>query len=235
MMPDAKICEAVSVYEPLCQVTLDEARNILSYTQLLTLSCQYLDGLSYLHDKKSVLHRDIKPTNLGLATVNPPWGIILDVDNAWKTTTCTDHMVGTLCFLAPEIVDLKVYKTQKGKNMRQPSPYGCPADVWALGASFWETHIGVRRENICINIARYNEMIMKVNHLDTVKPYGAEYRKILRQMLAWQPDSRILAGQAHAKMAQLEKLQQHEDGRPTIPIEDEEEQPPRSRRRKSEK
>ena len=76
---------------------------------LSSLLRYHLDGLSFLHYKKGVMHRDIKRNNLGVATLSLLRDIIFDLDSATGKETSRDHGVGTLGCLAPETVASKTW------------------------------------------------------------------------------------------------------------------------------
>lgn len=94
----------------------------------------YLNGLSFLH-QKGIMHRDINPNNLAVTSLDNPIGIVIDLDSATSFETSTDHMVGTLAYLAPEVASLKENKT---------GCYDKAIDVWALGLSMVAIHTGQR-------------------------------------------------------------------------------------------
>lgn len=121
----ASLADMISAYQP-------------DFPAKLTLLTDYLNGLSYLHDQKSVMHRDINPSNLAVVSFGNPKGIILDLDSATPSPTSTDHMKGTLQYLAPEIMDWKNWNNVG----QQPAPYGKSVDVWALGLSMFALYHG---------------------------------------------------------------------------------------------
>jgi hypothetical protein len=45
-----------------------------------------------------VMHRDIKPMNLGVVGLTPIYGVLLNLDDAIKEQTSTDHSKGTLLY-----------------------------------------------------------------------------------------------------------------------------------------
>ena len=47
-----------------------------------TLLVDFLKGLTYLHNRRGIIHRDVNPSNLGVVSFNPPRGILLDLDPA---------------------------------------------------------------------------------------------------------------------------------------------------------
>ena len=82
------------------------------------------------------MHRDIKPSNLGVLSFSPPRGIILDLDAATTEEASDDHGKGTVCYLAPEIINLKMVSGSKSDR------YGTPVDVFALGMSAFHALLG---------------------------------------------------------------------------------------------
>ena len=99
----------------------------------------YANGLSHLHEK-GIMHRDIKPENLAITSIKDPTGVILDLDGATTSKTSTDHMQGTVPYLAPEIIALKDWKPRHGPI---PCSYEKSDDIWALGLSMfalWTNH-----------------------------------------------------------------------------------------------
>ena len=75
------------------------------------------------------MHRDINPNNLTVTSLDDPKGVIIDLDSATMEELSFDHMRGTITYLAPEIVDLKVSQDLK--------PYEKSVDSWALGLSMY--------------------------------------------------------------------------------------------------
>ncbi|KAL8950864.1 MAG: hypothetical protein Q9222_003118 [Ikaeria aurantiellina] len=84
------------------------------------------------------MHRDINPNNLAVTSLHNPTGIIIDLDSATTSPISTNHTRGTLPYLAPEIMALKLWK----QGMKRPPPYGRIIDTWALGLSMYALHCG---------------------------------------------------------------------------------------------
>lgn len=105
-----------------------------------TLLRDYLRGLSYLHDQKHVMHLDLKPSNLAVLSLDYPKGVILDLDSATADATSTDHMKGTIPYLAPEVIKLKAW--EESKSSQRPPPFDKSVDIWALGLSMYALHFG---------------------------------------------------------------------------------------------
>ena len=115
------------VYSPLVAMTLSDVISSYDTSTPIQVSLlrDYLNGLSHLH-QNGIMHRDIKPQNLAILSLQDPRGVILDLDAATTSPTSVDHMQGTVPYLAPEIITLK-----NGTGL----PYEKGVDVWALGLS----------------------------------------------------------------------------------------------------
>lgn len=140
---DTGVPDAYCVYTPLAVASLSHVIN--AYTPdiaaKLALFADYLTGLSFLHDKKGIMHRDISPGNLAITSLYKPRGIIIDLDAATTLDASEDHLNGTIPFLAPEIMDLKRWE-KEGKQGQQPPLYGRSVDTWALGLAIYALHAG---------------------------------------------------------------------------------------------
>lgn len=128
------------MYSPLAVASLTDV--IASYQSdlpaRLALFRDFSSGLSYLHDDKGMMHRDINPNNLAVLSFNHPKGIILDLDSVTRARDSTNHHKGTMSYLAPEIIELKDWE-EKGPH---PPPYTNSVDIWALGLSMFALHSG---------------------------------------------------------------------------------------------
>jgi serine/threonine protein kinase len=90
---ETKVPSAYCVHTPLAMRSLEDT--IRSYradpAAQITLLGDFLNGLSYLHEQKHVMHLDIKPGNLGVLSFAKPKGVILDFDSATSELTSEDH------------------------------------------------------------------------------------------------------------------------------------------------
>ena len=141
---------AFCVYKPLAMGSLLDVIGLYTsdiYAQS-TLLVDYLKGLTFLHDEKGVMHRDVNPNNLGVVSFDPPRGVLLDLDSATREEESLDHMQGTLPYLAPEIIELKVVERRSaGASTASGAwpgrvPYRQGVDVWAMGLSVYALYVG---------------------------------------------------------------------------------------------
>ena len=163
------------------------------------------------------MHRDIKPRNLGIVTLNPPTGVIFDLDDATQDETSADHYKGTLGYLAPEIVTLKAHDQHlKGSRASlSPPPYGRKIDIWALGISAYEIHSGAKLPNSCIIERRFSAItndLYREAHEDTLE---APYVRLILSMLEWNAEQRMSAAEAHMAIMKLDKQNIEAEDHPT--------------------
>ena len=136
---DTPVPDAYSVYRPLATATVSAllGEYIFDLKAKLHLVRDYLNGLAFLSGQKGVMHRDIKPDNLAVMSLDQPKGIILDLDAATTERYSRDHTKGTVLYLAPEVMDLKEMISTKTSV-----PYTKAIDVWAMGLSAFAIHSG---------------------------------------------------------------------------------------------
>lgn len=172
------------------------------------------------------MHRDIKPLNLGVVALNPPRAVIFDLDAATYDRESRDHYVGTLGYLAPEMVALKKWGTapasrtealsqkdyyidcQRSRypqatiynrcHLDTPPAYGRKVDVWALGVSIYEVYAQARPPRDCITEQNWIKM---VDFIDSSSARSKDdvtksFLKSVRQMLAWDPSKRLSSADA---------------------------------------
>ncbi len=116
---------------------IDEAQDITDYAQSLalpekvTLLIAALQALSYLH-RRDIVHRDVKPANV---LVNPAgvvkvldFGLALDQNQRLTTPEQPGKLVGTLAYMAPELL--------RGR------PATIASDLYAVGVMAYEMLTG---------------------------------------------------------------------------------------------
>ena len=116
-------------YELLKGKTLKEildTRGNLSFDESLDYMLQVLEGMSYVHST-GILHNDLKPDNLYLiydGTIRIcDFGIASHISSKEEK-----HILGTVNYLAPEVIQNKKYSIQ--------------SDIYSLGIIFYELLTG---------------------------------------------------------------------------------------------
>lgn len=114
----------IMTYAEVCQQRGDFTRETR-----VALFASAVMGLSALHTA-GWIHRDIKPGNLVVVSLDPPRGLVIDLERA---TTISSHpkqrqgMIGTPGYLAPELENSEF--ATGGQEY-----YNEAVDVWSLGA-----------------------------------------------------------------------------------------------------
>lgn len=160
-------CEGGSLDSYLRHSTITQQR-------LVTLFKEILSGLAALHEM-GIAHRDIKPKNILIDKYGR--AKLADFGLAFIGETGRPKCVGSLCFMAPEIINMTA-----DANLFK-------ADMWSLGITFfvaatgrkpWEgsQSVTVMRKVICHGVQQYPL------HMDR------EMRRFLMRILVVDPDGR---------------------------------------------
>lgn len=144
---------------------------VLSAKEACTLAIQLLNGLGAFH-QMNIVHRDVSPRNI---LVRPNGSIkIIDLGIAKqmgeKDITSTGMIVGTLSYMAPEIV------------------YGLPAtvrtDIWATGAILYEATSGqtLTKDQAALNSGEFPR--------ECLGWVPVPFRKVVAKMCSAKPEDR---------------------------------------------
>ena len=141
---------------------------------LIDWLCQLCHALQYIHNK-NIIHRDIKPANIFLNNLGQvklgDFGVSKNLDTLKMAST----LIGTIDYLAPEIVE--------GKN------YSFEADIWSLGVVFYELMTfkkpfeGTNYAAVILKII--NDELKPIN-----EPYSKEFKNLIYKMLSKDPSKR---------------------------------------------
>ncbi len=119
---------------------------------------------------------------------SPPRLVLLDFGVATFEQTSSEHMAGTIPYLAPEVVSLK-----RGQSQR---PYNKLVDIWGYGLSFYQL--------FCRRSCWWNEIspsvLRKVMTDISAKEQSAAV-SLVKLMLQWEPRDRVSAATALASPA----------------------------------
>lgn len=136
------------------------------------------------------MHRDIKPGNLALVTSTPPRAIIIDFGCATWDLSSTDHSIGTIPYLAPEVVALKRNKSR--------DPYDKAVDIWGLGVSAFQLLCRRHRMWAEINLQAFNGLQARLRGASRDLPSLKPVLDVVHRMTTWDSDARISATEALA-------------------------------------
>lgn len=104
---------------------------------VLYLGAQLADALEALHDL-GICHQDLKPANVLLSPDGRPF--LLDFNLSQDAQQTSDHVGGTLPYMAPEQLQALLRRRQQGDA--SPALPGSPADIFSLGVLLYELLTG---------------------------------------------------------------------------------------------
>lgn len=155
----------------------------LQESECVVIFWQVCSAISYLHSK-NIVHRDIKPENIVLEDNDKSMSVkIIDFDTAVHCTQPLHDMVGTLDYMAPEVLDGKY--TEK-------------ADMWSLGVLLYvllsgNSPFGASTDQLLrLNIKRGKYDLVSKEW----KEISPQAKDLLKLLLTTDPDSRLSASAA---------------------------------------
>lgn len=200
----SSVPNAYFVYSPLATVVIKDiipTHQVGINTRIALLS-DYLCGLAFLHEKKGVMHLDISPGNLAITSLEDPKGIIIDLDAAVKSEFCSDHSKGTLAYMAPEIIRLRINRSNQ--------PFEKSVDIWALGICMFDLSQGEfiwwGRENR-VSQDRYEKFLEKIGKMQTraENNFEVDFCDWIEAMTAFRPENRKTAGVLYSQVSDVAK------------------------------
>lgn len=190
--------------------SLDDQEDI-SPDETLSILCQCLSALAYLHGAKpAIVHRDIKPDNI-LVQHRFPGDICVKFGDFGLARDSSDlfTICGTRKYIAPEIY--LEWECIKGSNPEERSSYTPLVDDWSLGVVAYELVCGLPRylETYADNGAVWCEKIgekigEKFDEDSQQSPDDSEpVLSLLRSMIVLSPDFRSPAAVCYSDAMQL--------------------------------
>ena len=189
------------LYTPLARCTfttyLRPQQDItLSREARIALLEQVLKGLVCLHDQGWV-HRDLKPTNLGVVSMEPPKAVILDLGQAHHIEASEAQLgiqptpggLGTVWYLAPAM---------------ELRPYNARVDMWAFGLIAIEVMTGFHPWKMSVNPWRPEKNPQYKHTMTYYNAYQTEWKReasdtvenLVSKLLEWDPKQRLSAAEA---------------------------------------
>eukprot|EP01023_Acetabularia_acetabulum_P039816 TRINITY_DN383_c0_g1_i1.p1 TRINITY_DN383_c0_g1~~TRINITY_DN383_c0_g1_i1.p1 ORF type:complete len:336 (-),score=47.62 TRINITY_DN383_c0_g1_i1:352-1359(-) len=145
---------------------------------------QLVAGVDYLHSQ-GVAHRDLKLENLLLNGSDVPLLKICDFGYSKSDNTLTkqsDTTVGTLAYIAPEVLAKKTYD-------------GCQADVWSCGVVLYVMLVGSYPFEDQKDPKNLTKAIKKIMHVNYEFPQGlklsSECLDLISRIFVANPQQRI--------------------------------------------
>ena len=154
----------------------------LNLSSTIKYTRQILEGVVYLHQQR-IIHRDIKGKNVLLDKLNnvklADFGISKNLENLSSTHGARTAVVGTIKWMAPEIVT--------GKD------YGLKVDIWSIGCTVVEMLTGHPPWNKLNDPMTINKVYNGEYPIYDLKNLRNEVEEFLRQCFQLNPENRSAA------------------------------------------
>jgi serine/threonine protein kinase len=185
---------------PLAEKRLsDIISTSLDTSDRVTIFRQTTEAVKYIHDK-GFMHRDIKSANILLEQSSPPLIRLVDFGSATKNPYSYNHMAGTIRYLAPEVIALKLKKSSDS--------YDKAVDIWSLGL--------VAYELLCRELVLFDRITLEVldrlrAQVTSTASVPTHIGQLINRMLQWSAVHRLSAAEL---LQSLETIQKRvDDGR----------------------
>jgi len=162
-----------------------KAKRAISERSVWDLLVQCLSGLSYLHNTRKIIHRDIKPDNILLDSEGhlkiSDFGVsAINSEAAEELVKCHGTVAGPIQFMSPEMA--------LGEN------YGFKSDIYMLGLTFFF----LMSNQLPEKKISFGPLIIPVKNPDAKLPtfYSKELRDFVEGLLK-PPDSRPSSAEAY--------------------------------------
>ncbi|KAG8530569.1 uncharacterized protein KY384_005072 [Bacidia gigantensis] len=209
--PASQLTQVFHVHAPLASFSLADVigEYDLDSDAKLSLVKDFLSGLDWLHEGREVMHRDIKPGNLAVTTINNPRGVIIDLDQAIiDHETCQETPIGTLAYNAPEILEVEKQKLED----LEVWIYDRSVDTWAMGLSFYGILIGRRfrwaefadhgeAKRVDPDVYERLQYFLGSIALGSIADKALLYS--IKSMTEWEPEDRISPGKVLATIDRM--------------------------------
>eukprot|EP01080_Neovahlkampfia_damariscottae_P006925 gene6925-11088_t len=178
----------------------------ISEIQIIEISIEILEGLSYCHSKK-IIHRDLKPENIFLVKKNDNEFSIKIGDFGFSKnleTTIAKSLVGTIKFMAPELFE----KTE----------YDYSIDIWSFGIVFYLLLTRYKSLELELESKNFYDFKIEENRLlipkilsSTEFKFKNEYIKIIESCIEKEPSERIASENLLQKFQKLKRKYENEE------------------------
>ena len=204
----------------------DYSHDMLGSLATLTYLRDTLSALHYL-TLQGIMHRDISAANIGI-WIEKPRAVILDLGSAVATLSDSETHVGTLRYLAPEIMALR-----RGESH---SPFGPQAELWSLGIVMAEYALA-RRYSLSANHGdggivwdMCSSLMVDLDRLktDAGDSILRQVAEIVSQMLTWDKNKRAICATVLTRAEELLSAFQQKQAPVTSAVEP----PPRKKTKK---
>lgn len=188
--------EVFLVYTPLANWTVQKLINddiALDDRTREEIFWQLLEGIEFLHSIE-VMHRDIKPLNMTVASMNAaePQARLIDFGMATRGLESRDYMVGTQSYLAPEM--------WAGYEGRSYDKYNDRVDIFAFGLSMYQFFCrqlcGWDRIDKDRNGGLNNSTLLSIQRRLYESRSCEELMGLISSFISWDPDRRPSAREA---------------------------------------